>query len=84
MLKFLYHKTVRTLMWTATMTRSDSACAVRGVASGALLKDGDEGYTLPASHERVGDHVWGCKLSIKASTTRKFGAWVMDAYHRVR
>ena len=24
----------------------------------ALLIDGDVGYTLPASHERVGNHVW--------------------------
>ena len=26
--------------------------------TGALLKDGDVGHTIPASHERVGDHVW--------------------------
>ena len=25
--------------------------------TGALLKDGDVGYILPASHERVMDHV---------------------------
>ena len=25
--------------------------------NGALLKAGDVGHTLPASHERVGDHV---------------------------
>ena len=25
--------------------------------AGAILKDGDVGCTLPASHERVGDHV---------------------------
>ena len=25
--------------------------------TGALLKDDDGGHTLPASHERVGDHV---------------------------
>ena len=25
--------------------------------TGTLLKDGDVGYILPASHERVGNHV---------------------------
>ena len=25
--------------------------------TGALLNNGDVGHTLPASHERVGDHV---------------------------
>ena len=25
--------------------------------TGAILKDGDVGYTLPASHERMGDHI---------------------------
>ena len=25
--------------------------------TGALLKDGDVGHTLPASHKRVGDHI---------------------------
>ena len=25
--------------------------------TGAILKNGDVGHTLPASHERVGDHV---------------------------
>ena len=25
--------------------------------TGALLKEGNVGHTLPASHERVGDHV---------------------------
>ena len=57
MLKFLYHEAVRALMWTATMTRSDMACAVRAVASGTLLKYGDGGHTLPASHKRMRDNV---------------------------
>ena len=51
------------LLWTATMTRSGITCAVRAVArfwrpwTGALLKDGDVAHTLPASHQRVEDHV---------------------------
>ena len=63
MLKFPYREVVEALMWTGTMPRPDIACAVRGGArlwkpsTGALLKDGDVGYTLPASHGRMGDHV---------------------------
>ena len=30
---------------------------VLGPCTGAILKDGDVGHTLSASHERVGDHV---------------------------
>ena len=47
MLKLPYREAVGALMWTATMIRPDSACAVRAVArfwkpwSGALLKYGD-------------------------------------------
>ena len=63
MLKFPYREAVGALMWTATMTRLDIACAVHAMArfwkpwTGALLKEGDVGHTLPASHERVGDNV---------------------------
>ena len=62
-LKFSYREAVGMLMWTATMTRSDIANAVRAVPRfckpwiGVLPKDGDVGHTLPASHERVEDHV---------------------------
>ena len=57
-LKFPYREAVE-----ATMTRPDIACAVLAVArfwkpcTGALLKDGDVGNTLPASHEEGGGHV---------------------------
>ena len=50
-------------MWPATMTWPDIACAVCAVArfwkpwTGVLLKYGDVGHILPASHEQVGDHV---------------------------
>ena len=64
MLKFPYREAVGALMWTATMAWPEIACAVRAVArfwkqpcTGALLKDRDVGHILPASHERVGDHV---------------------------
>ena len=60
MLKLPYREAVGVLIWTVTMTRP-----VRGTRfgqvlepwTGALLKDGDLGHTLPASHERVRDHV---------------------------
>ena len=60
MSKFPYREALGALMWTATMTRPDIAYAVRAVArfwTGAILKDGDVGHTLPAPHERVRDHV---------------------------
>ena len=63
MLKFPYREAVGALVWTATMTRPNIACTVRTVArfwkpwTGALLKNGDVGHTLPASHEGVEDHV---------------------------
>ena len=63
MLKFPYQEAVETLMWMGTMTRPDIACTVRAVArfckpwTDALFKDGDVGYTQPASHERVADDV---------------------------
>ena len=63
MLKFPYREAVEALMWTGMMTRPDIAFAVRAVVrfwkpwTGVLLKYGDVGPTLPASYERVGDHV---------------------------
>ena len=63
MLKFPYLEAVGALMWTATMTWLDIACAVRAIArfwkpwAGVILKYGDVGNALSASHERVGDHV---------------------------
>ena len=63
MLKFSYRKAVVALMLAATITRQDIACAVRAMTRfwkpwpGTFLKYGDVGHTLPASDERVGDHV---------------------------
>ena len=43
---------------TAGHCVSDTRCGqVLEPWTGALLKDGDVGHILPASHERVGDHV---------------------------
>ena len=62
MLKLLCQKAVGALMWTTTMTQPDIACAACAVARfwkkpGLVQKDSGVGYTLPASHARVGDHV---------------------------
>ena len=61
MLKFLYREAGGVLMWTATMTRPDIACAVRAVAGfikniglvhkKALLKV--TWYVLPVPHEWI-------------------------------
>ena len=62
MLKFPYREAVGAFIWTATMTRPEIACAVRAgqvleTLDWRIIKDGDVGHILPASHERVGDHV---------------------------
>ena len=40
-------------------TIEQCACGKRVLEpwTGALLKHGDVGYTLPVSHERLGDHI---------------------------
>ena len=55
-LKFPYQEAVWALMWTATMT----CLGIDQVLEpwiGALLKVCDVGHILPASHERVENHV---------------------------
>ena len=63
MVKLPYREAVGALILTVTTTQPDIACTVRAMArvwnhwTGALLNGGGVGHTLPASHQRVGDHV---------------------------
>ena len=62
MRKFPYREAVGALMWTATMTRPDIACAVRAVARfcenpGPAHKKAVMSLPVSTSHERMGDYV---------------------------
>ena len=82
MRKFPYREAVEALMWTATMTRPDIACAVRAVARScenpgpahkkAVMKILQ--YLLNTKDWGITNGGQGCGLCMEAYTNSDFGA----------
>ena len=72
-------------MWTATMSRSNIACAVHAVTRlcknlGGAQKGGVEGNAMSAPAEGKGDHIRWAELWRKNRGVHKLGFWSFPRY----